>query len=45
MCELVPADFEVPRGLEHERFRLRMLSIDDVERDWPFERVDWAGRA
>ena len=22
-----------------------MLSLDDVERDWPFERVDWAERA
>jgi hypothetical protein len=24
MYELVPDDFEVPRGLEHDRFRLRM---------------------
>jgi hypothetical protein len=30
----VPADFEVPAGLEHERFRLRMLSVDDVVKDF-----------
>jgi hypothetical protein len=28
--ELVPDGFEVPARLEHERFRLRMLSIDDI---------------
>jgi hypothetical protein len=30
----VPDDFAVPAGLEHERFRLRMLSIDDVVKDF-----------
>ena len=30
MFELVPEGFEVPLGLEHERFRLRKLTIDDV---------------
>jgi hypothetical protein len=34
MLELVPADFAIPEGLEHERFRLRMLSIDDVVKDF-----------
>ena len=33
----VPASFEAPSVLETERFRLRMLSVDDVERD--FEAV------
>ena len=31
---LVPEDFHVPAGLEHERFRLRMLSIHDVVKDY-----------
>jgi RimJ/RimL family protein N-acetyltransferase len=30
----VPADFDVPPMLETERFRLRMLSVDDVELDY-----------
>lgn len=30
----VPADFDVPPLLETERFRLRMLSVDDVEQDY-----------
>ena len=30
----VPADFQVPPVLETERFRLRMLSVDDVEKDY-----------
>jgi len=30
----VPDDFAVPAGLEHERFRLRMLSVDDVVKDF-----------
>jgi hypothetical protein len=30
----VPDDFEVPAVLETERFRLRMLSVDDVEKDY-----------
>jgi hypothetical protein len=30
----VPADFEVPEGLETEWCRLRMLSVDDVELDY-----------
>ena len=29
MFELVPDAFEVPAGLEHERFRLRELTVDD----------------
>jgi hypothetical protein len=29
MYELVPDGFEVPLGLEQERFRLRKLTIDD----------------
>jgi hypothetical protein len=44
--ELVPADFEVPAGLEHERFRLRMLRVDDVVKDFDAicDRVDHLGR-
>src|SRR5207248_7171204 len=34
MFELVPEGFEVPLGLEHERFRLRKLTIDDVVKDF-----------
>jgi hypothetical protein len=30
----VSAEFDVPSLLETERFRLRMLSIDDVEKDY-----------
>ncbi len=30
----VPDDFAVPAGLEHDRFRLRMLSVDDVVKDF-----------
>jgi hypothetical protein len=43
--ELVPDRFEVPPGLEHERFRLRMLTIDDVEQDFDAisSRVDHEG--
>jgi hypothetical protein len=43
--ELVPEDFEVPTGLEHERFRLRMLSVDDVVKDFDAinARVDHRG--
>ena len=33
----VPADFDVPEGLETPRFRLRMLTVNDVDRD--FEAV------
>jgi hypothetical protein len=42
----VPDGFEVPAGLEHERFRLRMLTVDDVVKDFDAlcERVDAAGR-
>jgi hypothetical protein len=45
--ELVPADYDVPLGLEHERFRLRMLSIDDVVKDFDAicDRVDKHGQA
>lgn len=30
----VPAEFEVPQMLETTQFRLRMLSIEDVEKDY-----------
>ena len=30
----VPEAFEIPALLETDRFRLRMLSVDDVERDY-----------
>jgi RimJ/RimL family protein N-acetyltransferase len=30
----VPDSFEVPQVLETDRFRLRMLSVDDVEKDY-----------
>lgn len=46
MRELVSEDFQVPLGLEHERFRLRMLSVDDVVKDFDAicDRVDHEGR-
>lgn len=31
---LVPHDFDVPDVLEHDRFRLRMLSVTDVTKDF-----------
>ena len=37
MSSFVPSGFIVPEKLETEEFRLRMLSIDDVEKD--FEAV------
>jgi hypothetical protein len=30
----VPVDFEVPAGLETEQFRLRMLTVHDVDKDY-----------
>jgi len=30
----VPDDFEIPALLETDHFRLRMLSVDDVEKDY-----------
>jgi len=30
----VPEDFQVPAVLETDQFRLRMLSVDDVEKDY-----------
>jgi len=44
--ELVPDDFALPAGLEHERFRLRMLTVDDVVKDFDAicDRVDHEGR-
>ena len=41
----VPDGFDVPAGLEHERFRLRMLSVDDVVKDFDAlcERVNREG--
>ena len=46
MATLVPEDFDVPVGLEHERFRLRMLSVDDVVKDFDAicDMVDREGR-
>ena len=32
--KFVPDDFEIPEKLETDQFRLRMLSIDDVEKDY-----------
>ena len=32
--QFVPDDFEIPALLETGRFRLRMLSVDDVEKDY-----------
>jgi hypothetical protein len=45
MYELVPDNFEVPAGLGHERFRLRMLRVDDVVKDFDAicDRVDHRG--
>jgi len=34
VSRLVPDDFAVPAGLEHERFRLRMLTVNDVVKDY-----------
>jgi hypothetical protein len=47
MYELVTDDFEVPEGLEHARFRLRKLTVDDVEKDFEAinARVDHNGAA
>jgi hypothetical protein len=44
--ELVPDSFAVPAGLQHERFRLRMLSVDDVVKDFEAinARVDRNGK-
>jgi hypothetical protein len=33
-ASFVPEDFEVPAVLETDQFRLRMLSVDDVEKDY-----------
>ena len=45
MFELVPEDFDPPEGLEHARFRLRKLTVDDVVKDFDAicDRVDHAG--
>jgi hypothetical protein len=45
MYELVAEDFDVPAGLEHERFRLRKLTVDDVVKDFEaiHARVDHQG--
>ena len=32
--QFVPDDFEIPTSLETDYFRLRMLSIDDVKKDY-----------
>jgi RimJ/RimL family protein N-acetyltransferase len=43
--KLVPDDFAIPAGVEHARFRLRMLSINDVVKDFDAicDRVDRDG--
>ena len=33
-AKLIPDDFAVPAGLDHERFRLRMLAASDYEADY-----------
>ena len=45
MYELVPDEFEVPDVLEHEWFRLRKLTVDDVVKDFDAicDRVDHRG--
>jgi RimJ/RimL family protein N-acetyltransferase len=45
MNELVSEDFDLPVTLEHERFRLRMLTVDDVVKDFDAicDRVDHTG--
>ena len=47
MYELVPDGFEVPLRLEHERFHLRKLTIDDVVKDFEAinDRVDHEGQS
>jgi hypothetical protein len=42
---LVPDDFDVPDGFERERFRLRMLTVDDVVKDFEAicDRIDHNG--
>ena len=47
MYELVPDDFAVPATLEHEQFRLRMLTVDDVVKDFDAicDRVDRNGES
>ena len=37
MLNFVPPEFNIPKKMETEGYRLRMLSIDDVEKD--FEAV------
>ena len=32
--QFVPDDFQIPSELENEYFRLRMLTVDDVEKDY-----------
>jgi hypothetical protein len=43
--DLVPESFAIPASLEHARFRLRMLSVDDVVKDFDAicDRVDRDG--
>lgn len=45
MYELVAEEFDVPADLEHARFRLRKLTIDDVVKDFDaiHDRVDHTG--
>ena len=49
MNPFVPLDFKVPEKLETQRFRARMLTVDDVVKDYdavmtsvrPFEECVW----
>ena len=34
MSKLVPKDFQVPEVLETDRLRLRMLTVNDVVKDY-----------
>jgi len=33
-CPFIPKDFKIPEKLETERFRLRMLTVNDVVKDY-----------
>ena len=34
MKPFIPADFKVPNSLQNEHFRIRMLTVNDVEKDY-----------
>ena len=39
MLNFVPSEFTIPEKMETEEYRLRMLSIDDVEKDFEAANV------